>query len=152
MPKTPPTPSKPIHPIKLSTWTPPRLTPWQRDALEQGYFDFAIPRFESVTPIQAARALSLHVTSIYNLRDEGLLETRSKAITGNVEQFVITRRSLLLYAASKWQLSPKDLEERAVEFIRAINSRPLLQRLHAEIGRELERVPNPPPHNLGGYL
>jgi hypothetical protein len=128
------------QPLKLPReWTPPRLLKWQEEALREGWFDFAVPRFEWIVTSQAALALGLSVTSTQALCDNGKLETRLKCITGKRNEQQISRRSLLLYLASTTQMDPKDFCNRCVDFVRAIGNRQILTVMQEAIAQELRK-------------
>lgn len=130
----------PTTKAELPTYTPPPLEKWQRERLEQGFFDWVLPsRLEWFVTSQAAVTLNMSVQSVLNLADLGKLEVQTKQITGNRKEIIISRRSILLHLAANTQLDPRDLATRAIEFIRSIRCAKVLGLIHEATTNELKR-------------
>jgi len=123
---------------RQAVWTPPHLTGWQREAMEQGYFDFAVPKWERLLTSQVAKALTMSRQSVVELVEAGQLEAWRKCITGQRVEYTISRRSALLYLASTATLDPRDLIARAAEWFHALDDR-MIAGVRAALIAEMNR-------------
>jgi hypothetical protein len=125
----------------LPNYTPPELTKWQRERLEQGFFDWVLPsRVEWFVTTQAARILDLSADSVTYLATEShKLEIRYKQIKGERRELLISRRSLLLYIASTCQLDPITQAERFIAAINAVKCTKMLGLILEGVSKEYKR-------------
>ncbi len=121
----------------------PKLTPWQRAALDAEQFHHFVPPLRYFTTIQAAFILGLSGTAIRELATQGRLSYRSTQITGTKPTFSFDRLGLLYYLASVSELAPADFNALIVKFLCSLTSAPLLRAILSTVKAELARIAKP---------
>lgn len=143
MPAKPPAKkSIPASVLEVPAYRVPRLEKWQQEALEQGFFDWAVPSFEWVVTRQAMKALNIGRQSVLDLIGTGQLEARSKNITGERGDYLISRRSLLRYLLSTMhpESDRHSYATRLVQLIQSVGDEGILALAQQAVAQELERA------------
>jgi hypothetical protein len=123
-----------------SPYSPPKLDPHKRAALDSGGFDFLMPYDKPLYRTdEVATTIQRSHNSVRELIEAGRLEAHRDSIFGIRKSNLVTRRSVLLYLAETANYDPSSFVDRLESLLKHLNHS-ALQRLIGAANKRLNAL------------